>query len=48
MKNIQHSGNISMDDIIAAARVMRPRSMAKEFSGTMKVRKLIFTLYITS
>ena len=47
VKNIQHSGNISMDDIIAAARVMRPRSMAKEFSGTMKVRKLIFTLYIT-
>ena len=36
VKNIQHSGNISMDDIIAAARVMAPRSMAKEFSGTMK------------
>merc|ERR1712204_159398 len=36
VKNIQHSGNISMDDIIAAARVMRPRSMAKESSGTMK------------
>ena len=25
VKNIQHSGNISMDDIIAAARVMAPR-----------------------
>merc|ERR1711890_140679 len=36
VKNIRHSGNISMDDVIAAARVMRPRSMAKEFSGTMK------------
>merc|ERR1711994_12341 len=36
VKNIQHSGNITMDDIIAAARVMAPRSMAKEFSGTMK------------
>merc|ERR1711890_202997 len=36
VKNIRHSGNISMDDIINAARVMRPRSMAKEFSGTMK------------
>merc|ERR1711872_536994 len=24
------------DDIIAAARVMRPRSMAREFSGVMK------------
>merc|ERR1719370_2734222 len=34
--NIQNSGNISMEDIIAAARVMAPRSMAKEFSGTMK------------
>merc|ERR1711908_136014 len=36
VKNSQHSGNISMDDVIAAARVMAPRSMAKEFSGTMK------------
>jgi hypothetical protein len=25
-----------MDDIINAARVMKPRSMAKEFSGVMK------------
>merc|ERR1719474_283288 len=33
---IQNSGNITMDDIIAAARIMAPRSMAKEFSGTMK------------
>jgi len=36
VKNIKHSGNITMDDIISAARVMRPRSMAKEFSGVMK------------
>lgn len=36
VKNIKHSGNISMDDIISAARIMRPRSMAKEFSGVMK------------
>lgn len=36
VKNIQHSGDISMNDIISAARIMRPRSMAKEFSGTMK------------
>jgi len=36
VKNIKHNGNISMDDIIAAARVMRPRSMAREFSGVMK------------
>ncbi len=36
VKNIKHNGNISLDDIINAARVMRPRSMAKEFSGVMK------------
>jgi len=36
VKNIKHSGNITMDDIIEAARVMRPRSMSKEFSGCMK------------
>merc|ERR1712114_15744 len=36
VKNIKHSGNISLDDVINAARVMRPRSMAKEFSGVMK------------
>ena len=27
VKNIQHSGNITMDDIIAAARIMAPRSV---------------------
>jgi len=36
VKNIKHNGNISMDDVIGAARVMRPRSMAREFSGVMK------------
>jgi len=36
VKNIKHSGNITMDDIIEAARVMRPRSMSREFSGCMK------------
>merc|ERR1712235_93097 len=36
VKNIKHSGNISIDDIISAARIMRPRSMSKEFSGVMK------------
>merc|ERR1719391_1639440 len=35
-KNIKHNGNITMDDIIAAARVMRPRAMSREFSGVMK------------
>ena len=36
VKNIKHSGNITLDDIINAARVMRPRSMSREFSGVMK------------
>ena len=36
VKNIKHSGNISLDDIINAARIMRPRSMSREFSGVMK------------
>merc|ERR1712170_274999 len=36
VKNIKHSGNITMDDIIEAARIMRPRSMSREFSGCIK------------
>merc|ERR1712098_102745 len=36
VKNIKHEGNISLNDIIAAARVMRPRSIARQFKGTMK------------
>mmetsp|Transcript_22862 Transcript_22862/g.40695 ORF Transcript_22862/g.40695 Transcript_22862/m.40695 type:complete len:167 (-) Transcript_22862:76-576(-) len=35
-KNIQHSGNISMDDIIEIARIMRHRSCAKTLAGTCK------------
>nr|UXY91983.1 ribosomal protein L12 [Lasioderma serricorne] len=35
-KNIKHSGNISMDDVISIARQMRPRSMARQLSGTVK------------
>ncbi|XP_075664254.1 large ribosomal subunit protein uL11x-like [Castanea sativa] len=37
-KNIKHNGNISLDDIIEMAKVMKPRSMAKEkdLSGTVK------------
>merc|ERR1711934_491092 len=33
VKNIQHSGNISMDDIIAAARVMAPSLWAAPWTG---------------
>nr|ALS04092.1 60S ribosomal protein L12 [Acartia pacifica]ALS04093.1 60S ribosomal protein L12 [Acartia pacifica] len=35
VKNIKHNGNIKMDDIYNAARVMRPRSLAKTFAGTV-------------
>ncbi|XP_008556549.1 60S ribosomal protein L12 [Microplitis mediator] len=35
-KNIKHSGNLSIDDIIAIARTMRPRSMSRQLSGTVK------------
>ena len=30
-KNIKHNGNISLDDVIEIAKVMKPRSMAKGF-----------------
>nr|POE84287.1 60s ribosomal protein l12 [Quercus suber] len=35
-KNIKHNGNISLDDVIEIAKVMKPRSMAKDLSGTEK------------
>eukprot|EP00899_Mesostigma_viride_P001786 jgi/Mesvir1/11608/Mv00017-RA.1 len=36
VKNIKHSGSITMDDVIEVARVMRPRSMARTLAGTVK------------
>lgn len=36
VKNIKHSGNISLDDVIEIAKIMKVRSMAKEMSGTVK------------
>lgn len=33
---VKHSGNISLDDVISIARIMRPRSMARELSGTCR------------
>ena len=36
MKNIKHNGIIALDDVIEIAKVMKPRSMAKDLSGTMK------------
>lgn len=36
VKNIKHNGNISFNDVLEIARIMRPRSMARELSGTVK------------
>lgn len=35
-KNIKHTGNIPLDEIFSIARIMRPRSLAKTFAGTVK------------
>jgi len=35
-KNVKHNGNISLEQLYDIARTMRPRSMAKEFTGTVK------------
>ncbi|CAG7720013.1 unnamed protein product [Allacma fusca] len=36
VKNIKHSGNITFNDILAIARTMRERSMARKLDGTVK------------
>nr|ABC67745.1 ribosomal protein L12 [Anthopleura elegantissima] len=36
VKNIKHNGNISMEQLIDIAKTMRPRSMARKLSGTVK------------
>ncbi|XP_042337208.1 60S ribosomal protein L12 [Plectropomus leopardus] len=36
VKNIKHSGSVPFDEIVNIARVMRPRSIARELSGTIK------------
>lgn len=35
VKNIKHSGNLTFDEIVATAKVMRPRSQAKRLEGTV-------------
>merc|ERR1711971_259565 len=35
VKHISHDGDISWDDIYSVARIMRPRSNAKTFQGTV-------------
>ena len=39
-KNIKHSGNLTLDDIISIARSMRSRSMARTLAGTVKEIKV--------
>jgi len=36
VKDIQHDGNLVLEDILTIARTMRERSMAKQFKGTVK------------
>lgn len=36
VKNIKHSGNITLDAVINIARVLRTKSMAKKLKGTVK------------
>lgn len=36
VKDVKHNGNITLLDIIEVARTMRPRSLARELSGTVK------------
>merc|ERR1711896_70099 len=36
VKNVKHNGNITMDDIISIARTMRPRSGARDLTGTVR------------
>jgi large subunit ribosomal protein L12e len=35
-KNIKHSGNVTMDEIVEIARTMKSKSLAKELSGCVK------------
>ena len=36
VKNIKHSGNITLDAVINIARVLRTKSMARKLVGTVK------------
>ena len=35
VKNIQHSGNVPLEEIYRIARIMHPRSLSKKFEGTV-------------
>uniref|UniRef100_A0A669C7G9 Ribosomal protein L12 n=1 Tax=Oreochromis niloticus TaxID=8128 RepID=A0A669C7G9_ORENI len=43
VKNIKHSGSVTFDEIVGIARVMRPRSIARELSGKASQRNLDFS-----
>lgn len=36
VKHVKHDGNITFDDVLECARIMRPKSMARELAGTVK------------
>uniref|UniRef100_K3W532 Ribosomal protein L11 C-terminal domain-containing protein n=1 Tax=Globisporangium ultimum (strain ATCC 200006 / CBS 805.95 / DAOM BR144) TaxID=431595 RepID=K3W532_GLOUD len=36
VKNIKHDGNLSLDQVLSVARIMRERSMARTLAGTVK------------
>lgn len=36
VKHVKHNGNITFDEVINIARIMRPRSQAKTLAGTIK------------
>ena len=33
---MKHTGNISLQDVIGIARIMRPRSMSRDMTGTVR------------
>ena len=33
---VKHNGNITIDNVYEIARILRPRSLAKELTGTVK------------
>ena len=35
-KNVKHDGNLTIEQVIECAKVMRPRSMARDMAGTVK------------
>merc|ERR1712071_630447 len=45
VKNISHSGDVTMDDIYNAARVLRPRSLGITFSSTVSGCYFYFSSY---